>query len=793
MRRREGGGGTMWLVTILLYLLVTLQGHGATFRPREDIFVTVPALDSSGCLITARHAFCRHQGLSAVPSSLPGDTLQLDVSDNAIASLSAGPLGRYASLVVLTARRNGLDTVADDSFSGLRDLERLDLSENRLGARADGGVAARSLARALSRPPGLLHLDLSRNGLRDAALEGLLAELNSSSLASLSLAGNSLRSLAPRAFASLPSLAHLDLEFNAIHSVAPGAFGSGLSRLESLSLAYNSLVCISAFGLPGLRRLNLSSNAIEHFDSDDSLGPYRLESLDLSHNRLLTFPRLPRDNVLLHLDASHNRIAFHSPAEALEFRLEVDGDGGDPPRDILAGRFLDVSDDDLSGSTFVSLASLRTLDLSHNAVARLPHRLLASAPALTALGLSNNCLRDLDEVFNCTLRRLETLDLSHNSLESLGGRRSDANAARRASPWPLWASVGPSLRRLSLRDNELARLPPSFFQELRAVEELDLSQNAVTAVCGAGPAGNRSGGGGRSRSGGSRSGGSRSGRRKRHTGGGGGSGGSSGGGGRFGHGRRSEDCVRFTGAASLRHLDLSECQLRAIGAGAFQGTVLTHLNLSSNPDMGAPDAPSGAGPPGTLLRGLEHTLEVLDLGGSALWRWWRAVDFPSLRKLRRLDAPANNLSAVPPGVFATACQRLDVRDNVLVLLPADGLAALSATLLALHVSGNPFDCCAVDGWLGALDASRVDVADRGEATCVARPPPTDSRIDGAAAAAVVPLRNATAQGCPPWSVVEVEEAGRSPVATLVIVSTIVVTVLGFGVLLLVKPNLMPFL
>nr|XP_032827872.1 transforming growth factor beta activator LRRC32 [Petromyzon marinus]XP_032827873.1 transforming growth factor beta activator LRRC32 [Petromyzon marinus]XP_032827874.1 transforming growth factor beta activator LRRC32 [Petromyzon marinus] len=784
--RREGGG-TMWLVSIFLYLLVTLQGHGATFRPREDNFVTVPALDSSGCLITARHASCRHRGLSAVPSSLPGDTLQLDVSDNAIASLSAGPLGRYASLVVLTARRNGLDAVADDSFSGLRDLERLDLSENRLGSRADGGGTARSLARALSRLPGLLHLDLSRNGLRDAALGGLLAELNGSSLASLSLAGNSLRSLAPRAFASLPSLAHLDLEFNAIHSVAPGAFGSRLSRLESLSLAYNSLACVSAFGLPGLRRLNLSSNAIEHFDSDDSLGPYRLESLDLSHNRLLTFPRLPRDNVLLHLDASHNRIAFHSPAEALEFRLEVDGGGGGPPRDILAGRFLNVSDDDLSGSTFapVSLASLRTLDLSHNAVERLPHRLLASAPALTALGLSNNCLRDLDEVFNCTLRHLETLDLSHNSLKSLGGQRSDANAARRASPWPLWASMGPSLRRLSLRDNALTRLPPSFFKELRAVEELDLSQNAVTAVCGAGPAGNRSGGGGRSRSGGSRSG-----RRKRHTGGGGG---------RFGHGRRSEECVRFTGAASLRHLDLSECRLRSLGAGAFQGTALTHLNLSSNLDMGAPDAsgaPSGAGTPGTLLRGLEHTLEALDLGGSALWRWWRAVDFPSLRKLRQLDAPANNLSAVPPGVFATACQRLDVRDNALALLPADGLAALSATLLALHVSGNPFDCCAVDGWLGALDASRVDVADRGDATCVARPPPSDSRIGGggaAAAAAVVPLRNATAEGCPPWSVVEVEDAGRSPVATLVIVSTIVVTVLGFGALLLVKPNLVPFL
>jgi len=111
-----------------------------------------------------------------------------------------------------------------------------------------------------------------------------------------------------------------------------------------------------------------------------------------------------------------------------------------------------------------AIANLRTLDLSHNKISKLPARVTVLAPKLKTLDLAHNHLASVPHEL-CELRELQTLSLSDNHLTVL----PDALGALS------------KLKTLVLARNKLAVLPESLCA-LQALGQLDASSNKLSGL-----------------------------------------------------------------------------------------------------------------------------------------------------------------------------------------------------------------------------------------------------------------------------------------------------------------------
>ncbi|KAG5175475.1 hypothetical protein JKP88DRAFT_133730, partial [Tribonema minus] len=95
---------------------------------------------------------------------------------------------------------------------------------------------------------------------------------------------------------------------------------------------------------------------------------------------------------------------------------------------------------------------------------------VSSLRHLQSLNACNNSITSIDDTWDLPgasdSSSLTCLDLSENNLQTLDGLCSPALAR---------------LRCLSVRHNELCTLPPTF-GDLDVLEELDVSENAITSV-----------------------------------------------------------------------------------------------------------------------------------------------------------------------------------------------------------------------------------------------------------------------------------------------------------------------
>ncbi|XP_063791046.1 vasorin [Pseudophryne corroboree] len=242
--------------------------------------------------------FCMNRKSPSFPRTIPQNTISLYLFEN------------------------GISLVEESSFSGLWDLQLLDLSHNKL-SKLPGGVF-KSLA-------NLSNLDLSSNQITEISAETFQGL---GRLERLYLSENHIRSIHPDAFRglenllelkltknqlvvppafSLPYLLLLELSYNAIPAIHPGAFHAsnietlrlaglglkevptdllnGLKNLHELDLSDNQLSKVPA-GLRGLTKLNLAGNtAISQLQTEDFSGLTGLQDLDLSGLSLRTLPK----------------------------------------------------------------------------------------------------------------------------------------------------------------------------------------------------------------------------------------------------------------------------------------------------------------------------------------------------------------------------------------------------------------------------------------------------------------------------------------------------------------------
>ncbi|XP_036245002.1 transforming growth factor beta activator LRRC33 [Molothrus ater] len=410
------------------------------------------ASSPGGCELVQSIMDCTGRWLSSIPGNLRGDTEELFLDDNTIQVLGNASLLLYPQLWHLSLTRNRLELIEPGAFLSSQGLEVLSLTDNLLFTNYSLTAAA------LSALPALRMLDLTGNQLREDMVSVLVS--NISSLESLSLARNIIMRLDSSTFTNLTELLELNLEKNYIFEI-DNAF-EGLQRLQRLNLAYNYLPCLVGFDLTQLRVLNLSNNVIEWFLTMEIDDLFELEVLDLSHNRLLFFPVLPRQSKLHSLLLQDNRMSFYqrlpngtSLANVTMQFLIIDGNS----TNITTVRLWD----ELCHS---NLSSLHLLDMSQNEVWGLPDDFLAQMPSLTHLKLNQNCLEAFHLSEEDPLAMLTELDLSHNQLVELGVKVGTGD-------------ILPRLQLFNLSSNRLQALPPGIFTHTRKITTLDLSYNRV--------------------------------------------------------------------------------------------------------------------------------------------------------------------------------------------------------------------------------------------------------------------------------------------------------------------------
>ena len=226
------------------------------------------------------------------------------------------------------------------------------------------------------------------------------------------------------------SLVHLDLSDNDLTNanMTTGSF-STFTRLETLNLSENRISSIAnqnVFnGLHNIHELNLSHNNIATLANRSFRLMPNLTTLDLSHN-------LISNSGIFHSTESNNAFNGLTRLESLDLSnnllIQIGGSSNIASMNRL----------------FVSLTSLRELDLSHNNI--------QIANSTTTV---NNGFRGLNN--------LEVLDLSHNNIHTL----NHANVFRNLD----------NVRELDLSHNSLTILPTALLSHVTNIETIDFNNN----------------------------------------------------------------------------------------------------------------------------------------------------------------------------------------------------------------------------------------------------------------------------------------------------------------------------
>ncbi|KAH7947724.1 hypothetical protein HPB52_015361 [Rhipicephalus sanguineus] len=203
-----------------------------------------------GCRCSKNNSFfCENTGLRALPSTIPQNVTNLDISGNHFSKLQKSDFPLMPQLTILVLSSSEVISLGEDVFGNLPMLKNVYLQGNRIQhIAADTFVSSKNL----------------RN---------------------LHLSHNPIGSVAAEAFRGLTALETLWLDGNNIETLRPRAF-SPLSRLQVLNLAYNKLSDLTgAFtALGSLRTLDLEGNRLDVIPDDTFWPLTSIESLNLRNN-----------------------------------------------------------------------------------------------------------------------------------------------------------------------------------------------------------------------------------------------------------------------------------------------------------------------------------------------------------------------------------------------------------------------------------------------------------------------------------------------------------------------------
>ncbi|XP_066956162.1 leucine-rich repeat-containing protein 15-like isoform X1 [Macrobrachium rosenbergii] len=328
----------------------TVRCRGQASRP-EDLLTLTKTLNSEGVVSLLDLAV---HGLGELPGGgfANMELLGLVVTTADLKSITSEAFkGLEESLAALGLPNNKLNYVPVDALKRLKQLQRLDLSDNLI------------------------------EELKSRAFPTLLQ------LQNLNLAGNGLHLLHPEAFVRLPRLQSLNLARNQLDAAQLNEKTlRGLHMLERLSLQSNllkgAITPTLITGARGLKSLDLSDNALTRVTRSSLAACPELRDLDLSHNRIDVIEDHAFSNLkqLQRLKLSHNRVVAVSGWSLAHM-----------PKLVHLG-LADNALRAVTGDLLHQLSNLNTLDLAANDISLLQPHVFNSTPALQHLTFTDNPL-----------------------------------------------------------------------------------------------------------------------------------------------------------------------------------------------------------------------------------------------------------------------------------------------------------------------------------------------------------------------------------------------------------------
>ncbi|XP_042295542.1 toll-like receptor 5 [Sceloporus undulatus] len=543
------------------------------------------------------------------------------------------------SVQVLLLNFNFFSSILNSSFPLMKSLKALSLGKQLGGSLFVG-------ERAFQNVTNITFLDLGGNRnltLHPNAFKGL----TKLEVLLLDADGFNEEVLEKGYFQDLVSLKRLDLSGNNIRRLRPDPTFQGLKKLSILQLKLNKIGAICGDDLQHLRG-------------------HRLDTLDLSSNRLLSYPYCgnPFLNITLGtLDISSNS---WNVDKAERFFTRLNGTRIQNLKMQYSGAlgrgFGFHNSKDISASTFSGLrhSSIFSLDISHGFLNELVSLAFLAFPDLNVLLLRSNQITKIHDRAFAGLNQLSVLDLSENLLGEL---YEESLRALRSS----------LLQHLILKSNHIGAVQNGALAGLNSLQILDLQDNALSRV----PAGNLPS---------------------------------------LLHLTLRQNRIRDVWGIerlgkSLAHLDLSSNRLDDLGGlwSQLAGTPnLLSLNLSSNGLSRCYRV--GEGP---------RRLQALDLSHNSLgniWEMEKCVNiFQGLAELAVLNLSSNGLRSLPERLLQPlrSLQMLNLSNNLFPVLPKRVFYGL-ASLRVLSLSGNPLVTLSPSPFLPleglrSLDLSRLSL------------------------------------------------------------------------------------
>ncbi|KAM0680290.1 hypothetical protein GINT2_001676 [Glugoides intestinalis] len=259
-------------------------------------------------------------------------------------------------------------------------------------------------------------------------------------------------------FDDLTNLESLSLQNNNIKELQPNIFNN-LQKLESLDLSKNKLTefpsCVFD-DLTNLKSLSLQNNNIKELQPNIFNNLQKLEYLRLYNNKLTEFPSCVFDGLvnLKLLSLQNNNIKELQPnifnnIQKLEYL-----------------RFYNNKLTEFPSCVFDGLVNLKLLSLENNNIKELQPNLFNNLQKIESLNLCGNKLTENPEGVLRKLRSLQELNLSKNEIKS----------------FPIGFFTGlKKLKLLFLSQNKLTEIPPSILS-LTNLESLNISSNNLTSV-----------------------------------------------------------------------------------------------------------------------------------------------------------------------------------------------------------------------------------------------------------------------------------------------------------------------
>ncbi|XP_058834708.1 toll-like receptor 6 [Topomyia yanbarensis] len=445
------------------------------------------------------------------------DLEDLDVSKNHFVLLPASGFGMLKRLKLLKIHDNEISMVGDKALNGLKELQILDLSSNKIVALPTDLFKdpAQSIQEIYLQnnsisvlSPGLFSkleqlqaLDLSMNQLTSAwvnrdTFSGLIR------LVLLNLANNKITKLESEIFSDLYTLQILNLRHNQLEIIAADTF-SPMNNLHTLLLSHNKVKYLDAYSLNGLYALSLLSldnNVMTGVHPEAFRNCSSLQDLNLNGNELTQVPLALKDMRLLRtVDLGENSITV----------IEEPGFRG--MNNLYGLRLISNNIENITRKAFKDLPSLQILNLARNKIQFIEKGAFEPAVSVQAIRLDGNLLTDIEGLFtampnlvwlNISDNRLEQFDYSHipahlqwldlhkNELTELNNRYGldnqlflqtlDASFNRLTRVTP--SSIPNSIEFLFLNDNQIVHVEPHCFIHKTNLTRVDLYANQLTGL-----------------------------------------------------------------------------------------------------------------------------------------------------------------------------------------------------------------------------------------------------------------------------------------------------------------------